>query len=352
MTSTNHTLSHAAQIYYQELLSGTTGKDGGLIALHEGLKNALSNMQSKADEQSPPGSTPGGMPTSDPYSIGSQRKLASLKRTVSHLGSIINRINLFNSRDEMHDLYPLLLAELTEEQRWRVFLSSALRANVAANPHREMVAQSKSLAGEIASTAGRLADQINRMYAIELDNMPEAFFSLWQLLHRTKESDWAEPGFSKWCDAKNAILGEPHLWPEPSTTLKPMDHPSPAYDLIKDDLSDCLARIQNTIPPLEDLPALHSAWTSAPPVQTLLRTLEHSASDFSGSNTGGLRTSVQSQKPDSKIDYIRSLAYLLTEEHQIPISINIKKAIAIAATVSLSELHVAVSYNDVCNALA
>jgi hypothetical protein len=352
MTSTNYTLSQAAQTYYQELLGGTTGKDGGLIALHEGLNSALSSMQSKADDQSPPGSTPESAPTSNPYSIGSQRKLASLKRTVGHLDSIINRINLFKSRDEMQDLYPLLLAELTEEQQWRAFLSSALRANVDTTPYREMVVQGRNLADEIASTAGRLADQINRMYAIELDSMPEEFFSLWQLLHRTKESEWTEASFSKWCDAKSTIMGESHLWPEPSMTLKPMDHLSPAYDLIKDDLSDCLARIQNTTPPLEDLPVLHSAWTSAPPVQTLLRTLEHSASRFSGSKTGEMRTSIQSQRPDNKIDYIRSLAYLLSKEHQIPLSINIKKAIAITATVALSELHVAASYDDVRNALA
>jgi hypothetical protein len=309
-------------------------------------------MQSVADDQSPPGSTPERTPTSDPYSIASQRKLASLKRTVSHLGNIINRINLFMNSDEMQDLYPLLLAELPEEQQWRVFLSSALRADVDTNAYRGMVAQSKSLADEIASTAGRLADQINKMYAIELDNMPEELFSLWQLLQKTRESGSSEPAFTRWRDVKNTVLGEPHLWPVPSTTLKPMDHPSPAYDLIKNDLSDCLARIQNTTAPLEELPALHAAWTSAPPVQALLRTLEHSASFFSDSKTGGQRTSSQPQERDSKTDYIRSLAYLLTEEHHIPISINMKKAIAIAATVALSERHVAVSYSDVCNTLA
>jgi hypothetical protein len=352
MSSTKQALPKAAQTYYQELLGGTVGKDAGLISLRDLLSNALSGMQNTTRDQSSPDPTLESSPNSNSPSNDTRRKLASVKRTVDYLDGIINRVNLFKTHDEMPNLYSLLLVELTDEKQWRAFLSSALRANNDTDSHREMVKESKNLADEITITAGKLADQIDQMYKIELDNMPEEFFSLWHLLNETNDSDWTKNRFSKWCEEKNAIMGETHLSPKPPMSSESVDHASPAYDLIMDDLNESLARIRNTSQRLEDpIMDLHSAWTAVPPVQTILRTLENSASRFSGSRTGMIGQAINSKKANKKTEYIRSLAYFLTQEHQIPLSINIKKAIAIAATVILSGLDITTAYDDVRKAL-
>jgi hypothetical protein len=121
---------------------------------------------------------------------------------------------------------------------------------------------------------------------------------------------------------------------------------------MRDDLNRTLRNVfESAMIRGEPIHNYESAWFSAPKVPTLLMTLAASAAQFEPAQSGMVGAALARREKLHKTAFIRGFAHLLSEEHNLALSTNIKKAIAIVATVILDDPNIDVTYDDVRHAL-
>lgn len=96
---------------------------------------------------------------------------------------------------------------------------------------------------------------------------------------------------------------------------------------------------------------ISNAWILAPNMPALLRKLADIIRNYEPRQVGLVGAALVSQKPVAHTEYIRGLAFLLTENFKIQISTSTMKAISIVTNVTFDDPDLDVTYDDVRKAL-
>jgi hypothetical protein len=311
---------NAAQSYFEELLNGKSGEFEGLIERFEQKKQ-----------------TP------------------DIQAGDGYYERLIRQILLLTDDDRMKSAYSLLLPELENEQQWRGFFSSGLRANYNYIVHREYLDRGKKLASKISATANKLAEELSKFESIEIDNTPKEFSSLWHLLYRAGEDVWSDGMIENWVQYRDTILGDEFVEAESKSRIEYREIMNPIAAIMQEDQERSVRKREPSHPsqagPDDSKTELQNAWVVAPGVQALLKTLAARAAQYEPSQIGMVGAGNKLRERTLSTTFIRGFAYLLTEENSITLSTNIKKAMATVATVLLDDGDIDISYDDVRKAL-
>jgi hypothetical protein len=95
------------------------------------------------------------------------------------------------------------------------------------------------------------------------------------------------------------------------------------------------------------LAGLRYGWEKAPPFSALVKTVAKAARSFTPSDGDFIGAAIASQKHNSKAEYLRAFAYLLTRKHKFSRKPSVIRAMAIFANVVVGGPDSDVNYDDV-----
>jgi hypothetical protein len=104
--------------------------------------------------------------------------------------------------------------------------------------------------------------------------------------------------------------------------------------------------------PVEQERALIRAiWQSAPSLSSILDTVKIAAQNWTPSEIGFIRAAIASRKKNPKTEYVRGFGDLLKKTHGFTLTPQLMKAMALTATVVITDKDLVVTYDDVRKAL-
>ncbi len=264
----------------------------------------------------------------------------------------VKSIKRLGEDERMRDAFSLLIGELNGDKQWQGFFKSALAARISYSKYRKGVKDAKQSANKIGRIADKLAQLIMELQDIELSNLPPEFFSVRHLLQKTDNYECFGGIFQTWRSVRPELLGKHYQQVEGMTDYNRNLSAFIPYGF-KGDYAEQVEMEMRAIEDKSDQAQakLHRVWRAAPALPALLNTLAEVAAGYTPENPGMVIAATTSNKDLQKTDYIRGFAHLLTEEHEIPLSKNIKKAIAIVGTVLHTDTDMDISYDDVRKAL-
>lgn len=349
-----HFVSTAARAYFEDLLNGTNDHPGGVLEMIDALSESVHALPGSDPDLDPEKIDLMSIPY-NPFYVDHDQNDPDLNFRAPLIvwKRIEHNIKLLTTHPDMRDVYAILTKEFDNEEQWRGFFGSALKAHYSYFRHREAKSRAKELSSEIASTAASLATLLSKINNLELDNAPSEFFSAWHLLHDVDNEACPQDRLQKWMQLRNKILGEDFFDPVPS--VKPpsfLSNPGPLTELVMDDVVRAEKKFQELNAILDDSKTdLETAWRAAPTVPMLLKSLAASAANFEPAQIGMVGSVVNSRKTTAHTHYIRALAYLLSNTHHIPITGNIMEAISTTTNVILYDEKKVVSRDTVYQAL-
>lgn len=272
--------------------------------------------------------------------VAAEGHVASLKANVGALVGLATDIR-------MKEAYVLLGKEFSEDAQWRGFVAAAWAANMDFSKVRQKIKRAREHNVRIAGAARDLADLLERTSEFGI-SWPSEFGDVATLLRTTDNHEMQDHNLGMWRVMRRHVLGE--RWKDVTGDPSPPDvRPKVSIRRIivrKGDEAPC-------IDPAEQARAvIVYAWSVAPPLSALLRTLQICASDFEPDEYGMLKAAAGTRQHNPKTEYLRAFAYILAEERQIDITPTVMKAMAITSNVVMNAPDIDATYDDVRKALS
>jgi hypothetical protein len=172
------------------------------------------------------------------------------------------------------------------------------------------------------------------------------------LLETTTNHSLLDVKVKRWEELRHLILGEKHPPAIPDfNNEKPSTIP-PITDLYKEDFSRTINYFQDIVSQFDETQSdMQLAWSMAPNMPALLRTLAASAEKYKAEQTGMIGAIMDSQKKNRKTQHIRGFCYILIHDYNIHISPHLRKAIAVVSNVVLNDPDDSATAEDVRKAL-
>jgi hypothetical protein len=237
--------------------------------------------------------------------------------------------------------------EFTDERQWRNFIYAAWAARVDFAKYRDRLKKAEELADEIARAAETLAKLI-RQFSETGINGPSEFYSVPALLRETDNYELDGRNLHMWRSMRRYVLGDPPRDVQGEKPAEEGGEPMAPIEIVRaliDEKPEITReeRARNM---------LRYAWGVCPEISALLETLARAARSFEPSLPEAIGAAIASRQHNPKMEYLRALGKLLTDEHGIALTTPIVKAMAITATVVINLPDVYVTYDDVRKALA
>jgi hypothetical protein len=336
----------AAQKYLDELLHPESGEIPGFADMLDFCN------EMKAEERK----FKAGSPTMDWRA--SQRHLflsqPNFNNYYKYLKGQTRLIKLLSTAAGMGEVYTILDKGLDTDTQLCKFLAAALWARHDYSKHEDNEQRGQELAEEIAFVSENLANLIREFHSLELENSPAEFLNLRALLRNTDECEENRIRFNVWEQVKPIVLG-PGGQEEDKRGASNIEWKSnPITEVMHEDYIHMQKNFQAVVDEFNKIQSeLDFAWASAPRLPVLLSTLAKLASGYQPRRYGLIAAATNSRNRQvPKTPYIRGFGYLLSEVYGIPLTTKkIFKAIAITATVVLSDLDIEVSEATVRNQL-
>lgn len=237
------------------------------------------------------------------------------------------------TRPEMREcFYYLDKAFREDEGSVARFMMAALRARAEFPTLRESSKLASQLRAEIGMRARELATLLERVAPPSVRIfLPSAFFELNALLALTPyplQND-GEMGAAERTTQPPLGAGTskiPKQWPHVQSLLVSAQHVAPAT-------------------PARPSPPVESIWLDVPELCAFISTLASVAenpppleSEPFPEARKMIEAAIQSQKPDVRLDYLRAFVHLLQNTHKVQPGLDVRRAIAIVATVVLADV--------------
>lgn len=324
----------AASVYITEFMGGGNGAPG-YVALRDGKKKALQASEERHNRLKASGDVTDAARERD--------KCDELRQEHDYLEAQVACMRRFAEHLNMKDAYAFLVKEL-EDHQWEHFLYSAWAARKDYQHFRERLARARKVRTEIIENAERLAALLNESMAIGL-GYPWEFFSVRTLLAGTDNTE-NENDCVMWQALRSNALG---MAPPKTSPATDGSDSQPGFRLIlqnpgdEPQAIDAGTKMRN---------AVSHAWEKAPYLPALLETLSQAARAYEPQETGATAAAIGSRNRNSKTEYIRAFATLLTEKYHIQLTAPIMNAMAAVVIVALDDPSHDASYDDVRKAIA
>lgn len=256
----------------------------------------------------------------------------------------------------MDDAYSILISEFQHttdaQSKWQRFLIASLRACYDYESHRNAAKRGIELKKKIAKSSKELAKSLMEFESLNLDTTPPEFSSIRHLLLSTElTSPFAEIS-EKWRELKPSFVGLPFSQDQSLISETSITEAPSVADLFTDDLMRFMRPLNKLGSGyLNSANDIEQAWSIAPSLPQLLKTVELKSSNYIPSQTGMVGAAVNSRETNKRTQYIRAFGFLLAEEYDIKLTTPIKKAMASVVNVVLNDLDKDTHYDDVRAAL-
>ena len=280
----------------------------------------------------------------DPYLDRLRMRLVEAEKHRDMLAGYVGCLQRLAHDTRMQDAFELLSCEFTTDKQWRNFIHSAWSARVNFEEYRDRMRRATELKGDIADAADTLA-KLFRQFSETGMSRPDEFYSVPELLRQTDNHDMQGNNLHMWRAMRHYVLGDlpkrdiPEAKPAENggEPMRRAEIPHSGDDYQGNETRD----------------TLRYAWGIAPDLSELLDTVAKAARNFQPSGSGMVGAAIKSRqrsRAENK-EYLRAFGNLLTETHGLSLTLNIMKAMAIAATVVIDYPNIVVTYDDVTKAI-
>lgn len=282
---------------------------------------------------------------------GLRRKLIEEKDHRDMLAGDVSCLHRLATDPRMEEVYERLSEEFVDDAHWRGFIHSAWAAEVNFSKYREQLKRTADLNNEIVKTAQKLSDLLKKTADTGFSNWPQELYSIPELLRKTDNHEMQDRNLHIWRIMREHILGD-RPKPDLSESGSLQDESKQTFD------SPIVIRFVS--PEKADIDPeegrrniLRYAWGTAPDLSALLDTVAMVSREFKPTEYGMIGAALKSRQRSraGNKEYLRAFGNLLTEVYDIPLTINVRKAMAQAATVVLNHPRVVVGYDDVVKAI-
>ncbi len=335
-----------AKTYFDELLNGAPGKDGGLTEMLNYTKEQIAVEKKYQEKRETIHNLQDPLQKSQASSVIQDLYTTQLREDQVFLETTISRIERLSTYTIMNNAYPQLVNELENQQQWNGFLSAALSAGIDYQEHRESIKAGKVLAKKIAKDAKKLAELLEEFEHLNLDNSPAEFSSVWHLFQVISKDEGLYK-FKNLGELLNPNIPERYMELTRGDSLpgRRRKKAGLVYEVMKDRVDRELTAINKTITGGDhDTPY---PWRAAPELPILLKTLAAEADQFKPAQSGMVGAVMVKRESLYRNAFIRSFGYLLTEEHEIPLTKELMKAMAIFSDVVINDPEDPVSYQHI-----
>jgi hypothetical protein len=248
----------------------------------------------------------------------------------------------------MADAYALLNRELTDDQKCVGVIRAARLARLDFAKYRDQLKRAAEQKEKIADAAQKLASLISRFSEIGITG-PSEFYSVPALLRQTDNHEMEGHNLQMWRGLRGDVLGDvPRRDVPDASPAEESIEPRPPVEIVYVPMGKKLE-----IDPQEEVrDMLRYAWGTAPDFSALLDTLAKAARSFRPSESGAIGAALESQKKNSKTEFLRAFGKLLKDAHGFEPTAPTVKAMAIVANVVINRPEIDVSYDDVQKVLA
>lgn len=338
----------AVRSYVAAVVEGDEGDLHGLAASLDGAEMALSNIGLEIDAQIRHGE-------SELLDSLRLQKLDATERR-DNLVADLECLRRLTHDDRMSEVFSLLIREIPTDEQLRGFFHSARTANDDYSKHRTRVRNAKALIRKIATTAGRLASELQQFEKTGVPG-PGEFYSIPELLWKADNPNWRQHELRMWLARQGQVMSGA-LNTETNEDIQP-ELAKPDIELeIPKGMGGVDLRIEGVTASLAGKTSnadfamgLQVVRVNTPPLSAMLQTLADGARKFTPSESGMIGVAISSQKENNRLEYVRALAILLIDAKYFTLTNSLIKAIEITANVTIDSPDGGLTHDDVRKAL-
>ena len=248
----------------------------------------------------------------------------------------------------MEDVFLQLCRQCFDEQQQCKFVRCAWGAASDYSRYRARIRKARELTKSIATAAAKLSGLLQAAEETGLPTWPAEFFDIRILLQKSENTAHHGHNLNMWRSMRKHITLEGpeergRLPVEPATEDGPPATVASEFAREEHQVGGSSASTTKDIA---------YAWSVAPEFSALLDVLADAARDTEPSESGFIRSAIQSRQHNAKTEFVRAIAHRLDGSSEIPFSNPLFHAIAMVAPIAMDDSEPDVTYDDVRKALS